>query len=74
MPISKFGPLTVEHTEDWKGALRVTRGQLTVELPVANVLEMAGEMLRRQMIDELSMAKPADVLKFKQRSLLTKVA
>lgn len=74
MPITKFGPLTVEHNEDWKGEVRVTRGQTTMPIPVAEILGMAGEMLRRQMIDELQAAKPADVLKFKQRSLLTKVA
>ena len=46
MAVTKFGPVTVEHADDWRGELRVNRGQESVQIPAQALLDMAGEMLR----------------------------
>lgn len=74
MAVTKFGPATLEHSDDWRGEVRINRGNESVSIPVQSLLDAAGEVLRLQMIADLQSAKPADVVKFKQRALLTKVS
>lgn len=65
MAITKASGVTFEHSDDFKGEVRIVRNGVALSVPMAALRGLVAEAVRSDRIAELRDAKPEAVLRSK---------
>ena len=60
---SRAGPVTFEHSDDYRGDVKITRGDVTVIVTVDSIRNIVAESVRHELSVHISKMKPADLLR-----------
>ena len=60
---SRAGPVTFEHSDDYRGDVKITRGEVTVTVTVDSIRNIVAESVRHELAMHISKMKPADLLR-----------
>jgi hypothetical protein len=63
MPQIKRGPVTVEHDEDFKKDVTITRGDVSIAVPMELLRVIVAEGVRRDLVAQVAAMKPVDLLR-----------
>jgi hypothetical protein len=63
MPQIKRGPVAIEHDEEFKKDVTITRGEISIAVPMELLRVLVAESIRRDLAAQVAAMKPVDLLR-----------
>ena len=60
---TRAGPVTFEHSDDYRGDVKITRGGAAITVTVESLRNIVAESVRHELAMHISKMKPADLLR-----------
>ena len=60
---TKSGQITFEHTEDYRGDVKIIRGDVSLTVTVEALRNLVAESVRHELAAHISKMKPGDLLR-----------